>query len=440
MKTLFNLLKALLGIGILLLADTSFAQSGAIQVNDEFGQGLAGVYIQDLTNPAKNGITEYGKFRLTVNGFSDKLSLKRFGYKDKIVDLSTGSRTVALERAAYPNGYLYFNSFDDLPTGLRTNKYEIIGNFDTYTQNGLDETNPTQSRIYIDNTQDAFGGTGKSLRVKYPKGKNDAGPSGAQWRGNLQGQYNELYLSYWVKVETNFDFTLGGKLPGFSGSPSYLDNSAEFSSKQMWRDNGKLEFYLHPTSGGVDNGTSDAGKIRDWWDNGGQVSLRKGKWEYIEIYNKLNTPGSSNGIMRAWVNGVLKGEITNVTFRGPSESNVQINQLFFSTFFGGDATYAPNNDLYAWFDDFRVSKTKIGTTTRIITAIENQADVNRIEITKTGVNSYTFGQATEWILLNQLGQIMSTGNQENVNVSNLPNGQYFIKHNYGTYKLVKLED
>lgn len=45
--------------------------------------------------------------------------------------------------------------------------------------------------------------------------------------------------------------------------------------------------------------------------NGGQV----GTWHRYTIYTKFNTPGVSDGLVRIYVDGVLKGEALNVNFR-----------------------------------------------------------------------------------------------------------------------------
>jgi hypothetical protein len=43
--------------------------------------------------------------------------------------------------------------------------------------------------------------------------------------------------------------------------------------------------------------------------------MRRGEWEHIKLFIKPNTPGQSNGIVRMWVNGVLKTDRTSVAVR-----------------------------------------------------------------------------------------------------------------------------
>ena len=45
------------------------------------------------------------------------------------------------------------------------------------------------------------------------------------------------------------------------------------------------------------------------------VLMRRGVWEHVKIFVKPNTQGQSNGVVRLWVNGVLKADHTDVPVR-----------------------------------------------------------------------------------------------------------------------------
>lgn len=416
-----------------------FSQKGMLYTQDEDGNPLPGVYVIDLDNAGLTGVTEYGKFAIKGTDFSTNILLKRFGYLDKVVQIDlTEPNFIRLEKEVFPDGLIYYNSMDQLNKGLRTNEFEVYGNFDTKTENGVTEftSGENQSRFYIDNTEDAFN-NGSSLRVLYPKNKVDSKESGIQWRGDLHGEFTELYVSYWVKFSDDFTFTLGGKLPGLAGSEDVETNDNEFSGKLMWRENGKMEFYLHPTSSGVDgSSSSDAGKIRGWWNRDGQALLRKGQWEHVEIYYKLNTPGSSNGIMKGWLNGELKGQKNNVEFRGAGESNIKINHLFFSTFFGGNQSYAPTSPQYAWFDDFRVSSSRMNVTTPLVTNINAKLETEN-SIIKTSDFTYDLSGEKEWTLFNQIGLKVKEDRSKTIDVSELSSGLYILKTATGSHKILR---
>ena len=70
-----------------------------------------------------------------------------------------------------------------------------------------------KNRTFVDTDND---NNGNFLQVKYTA--NKAGPgAGAQFPFLIEGNHEELYLSYKVKFAPGFDFVLGGKLPGLCG-------------------------------------------------------------------------------------------------------------------------------------------------------------------------------------------------------------------------------
>lgn len=68
---------------------------------------------------------------------------------------------------------------------------------------------------------------------------------------------------------------------------------------------------------------------------------------------KLNTPGSSNGEAKFWMDGDLKYEIIGLNFR--DVSNLYIDHFYFSSFFGGSTDeWAAAADCYTYYTNFRV--------------------------------------------------------------------------------------
>ncbi len=231
-------------------------------------------------------------------------------------------------------------------------------------------------RVTIDNTANAL--RGKSLRVMYPKGTNSSSHSGTQFdmvipsariynprAGTTAGTaYEELYLSYWVKFEPGADLAQGGKLPGLYGLEAYNAPSRtnEVKARIMWRQAGRLEFYLHSES---------ETRERLLWDNipgKGHAAIAPGSWHNIEMRVKLNTVQNGvaqpNGIMQGWIDGELRADYRDVRFR--NSANVNLNAVFFSTFYGGSGgsgepqnLWWPNRDVHAWFDEVTVDKAKI---------------------------------------------------------------------------------
>ncbi len=252
---------------------------------------------------------------------------------------------------------VYQNDFDHLPTG-QYNEEEMKEALGAHFCKGADE-----GRVSI--TQ--FPGRGNVLKVKYPKGKvktNDSGMHTKVYWDNYES-FDELYFSYRVYIPEDFEFRAGAKLPGLA----YQTRDRNMSLRLMWRKDGLLEFYNHfdtrPTWGGWT--ASVNWSLLDPYDEPGgpqpdQVKLKKGAWNHIEVYHKLNTPGKRDGIMRGWLNGQLAIDITNnQDYRQNDQGDIGMNNIYLSTFFGGSSNdYKPTKDLYAYFDDFIVSKTRIG--------------------------------------------------------------------------------
>lgn len=208
-----------------------------------------------------------------------------------------------------------------------------------------------------------------AARVKYPQGLESTSGSGSQYMCILPNMSpisipaaEEMYIRYYVRFDPNFDFVLGGKLPGLCGAgcntgggiPTGRDG---WSARIMWRENGKIVQYMYYM-----DQASYYGDDFPWNEGvGGQRYLIPGQWHCLETYIKMNTPGVKNGIVRSWFDGQLSLNRTNVRFRDTGADNIKIDKLYFSTFFGGSGSqWAPKKDEYANFDNFVLSKSYIG--------------------------------------------------------------------------------
>lgn len=192
----------------------------------------------------------------------------------------------------------------------------------------------------------------KYLSVLIDKGR--FGPVvGAQWSTPLTPS-DSFYFSYRLKFANGFDFRKGGKLPGLAGgnanSGGDVPNGTDgWSARMMFWENGILSFYLYyPDQPGK------FGEPLLWKYPGGEPAKAvAGKWYTIKQYIRMNDPGKKNGIVRGWLNGELVCNVDTIRFRDSKALNV--DQVFFSVFMGGDdATWAPEKDQYVWFDDFEV--------------------------------------------------------------------------------------
>jgi len=196
------------------------------------------------------------------------------------------------------------------------------------------------------------------LRVFYPAGsaspsvsrRNDIAVGGAQFYADLDLEpRNALRLSYYVRFPEGFDFVKGGKLPGlYGGDPksggNIPDGTDGFSTRLMWRRNGDGEVYAYlPTSD--DYGTSIG---RGAW------RFQRGRWTQVEQAVTLNHPDRADGRIQVWVDGALVIDEAGLTFR--TVDDLQVDGLFFSTFFGGgDESWATPRDVSIDFADFVIT-------------------------------------------------------------------------------------
>lgn len=269
---------------------------------------------------------------------------------------------------AWGQGVVYENSFDDDAVGLYTPQTLAADWNDPPYENGL-----AQGRGRIVAGAEAYD-AGRSLRLLYPEGSvgpSDSTGGGAQWNFNLDQSYDELYLSYRVKFGESFDFVRGGKLPGLAGGTANSggnppDGTDGWSARMMWRTNGSggspatgdtanlVQYVYHPDQPGTfgEDFRYDDGPDSQW------QAFEDDRWYQLQHRVVMNTPGQNDGLIQGWVDGELVMEAQGLRFRDTAD--FPIDQVFFSTFFGGgDPSWAPTKDEFVYFDDFVVSTESI---------------------------------------------------------------------------------
>ncbi len=185
----------------------------------------------------------------------------------------------------------------------------------------------------------------KCLRVTYPQG-GEIG-DGYQFMANIPPA-ESYFLTYDFRFGDGFEFVLGGKLPGLCGSEcnsggNKPDGDDGWSTRYMWRENGRGEVYAY--------NAAQAGTYPDhnYFPN---FTFTPGVTYNIIQEVVLNTPGTSNGVVRTWVDGVLMQNLSSFRFR--NRADMQVDSFFFSTFFGGSGPlWAPRKDEEILFCDVR---------------------------------------------------------------------------------------
>lgn len=201
----------------------------------------------------------------------------------------------------------------------------------------------------------------------------------------------QVRFSFKIMFDENFPWgsdrkKVGGKIIGFfigqgkASGGNYTKTASTF--RLTWSFNGGVGPYLYPQvknphvkggSGGKDISWADLDQSKEVqavsyvaagihmfypkkkenienWD----LKFKKGVWNDVEMYIKLNTPGKQDGILSLTINGVNK-RLDSVRYRN---DNAKIERVEISTFFGGGTKdYAPPADTRAWYADFAFSKT-----------------------------------------------------------------------------------
>jgi hypothetical protein len=195
------------------------------------------------------------------------------------------------------------------------------------------------------------------LRVTYPAGQFGPSDAGVQFVVPLAQGHDEVFLSYRVRFGEGFQFVKGGKLPGMVGGTrptGCLKDLSEveggFSARMMWRRNGAVVQLMYTSAL-----ANLCGDDFPYTVGGRAGSFVPGEWQQVRHRLRMNTPGQSDGVVQAWLDGSLALDRHDVAFRG-SAYNFLVDAIYFSTFFGGsDATWAPTSDQTVDYDDFVIS-------------------------------------------------------------------------------------
>jgi hypothetical protein len=211
-------------------------------------------------------------------------------------------------------------------------------------------------------------GSGNVVRTKLTKNKYIA--SSGEGRGNvlmikLPGSYDSACMSYDIRFSAGFDFSAGGKLPGFVGvAPGVAPSTPEgggssahgWSGRLMWlgsktwrmvRDAGRtnmvVTYLYHP---------GQRGKYGDNVSWGS--SFGRGGWHSVRQCNVMNTVGKADGVLQTWFDGKLVMEQKDVVYR--TDPKVHITHFDWSIFRGGNTSdWASPTTGYVDMDNVQVT-------------------------------------------------------------------------------------
>ncbi len=192
------------------------------------------------------------------------------------------------------------------------------------------------------------------LRVRYPKASYGSNAGGAGWRFAFGG-HEAAELLYTVRFDEDFDFVKGGKLPGLCGGPETISggdmvNGLEgFSARVMWRKDGRGQAYVYHMH--------QPGKFGDEFDFPEDFRFVPGVATVIRLQVEMNKAGKRDGQLRIWADDRLVVERTDLQWR--KGSTYGVDSILFNTFHGGgDASWAPDRDVWAEFGGIQVQLMK----------------------------------------------------------------------------------
>ncbi|PAY18914.1 hypothetical protein CKO51_13870 [Rhodopirellula sp. SM50] len=212
---------------------------------------------------------------------------------------------------------------------------------------------------------------GRALRSRIAKGALTALNTTYQFGQETGAEPDEIYFRYYLRLGDDWNQTLqGGKMPGISGTYGRggwggrkSDGINGWSARGLFRmtvprgnplgGTTPVGFYCYHADMEGSYGTN-------WiWNKDYRGYLERNRWYAIEQYCRLNTPGEKDGVLKAWVDGRLAFEKTDIRFRLTDE--LSIEQVWMNIYHGGKL--ASPHDQHVFIDNVVIAKDYIGPMT-----------------------------------------------------------------------------
>lgn len=275
----------------------------------------------------------------------------------------------AAQSALYPNQPSGFtriaeHDFSGIPGSAGTTG-NIDGNFQTLRS--------PSSRIVVETDATAPQSPSGVLQIDFAQGTQPgfSAPNGYRlftgWDlpDNLSNtEYSDIYESTRFKIQgvngSNFETnTVGVKMLGYwgvadnNGDPASSPGPVQLYSLFMNGHEGgpgtslETRFAINMYTQGVNSEVYPQNRNLD-------KRAQVGVWHQFEIYMRLNTVGQANGVWRWWLDGVLMGEYTNMTFITAGRPSGFFGRTFDAVWGGSGGTAKSRTD-YLWLDHMYIS-------------------------------------------------------------------------------------
>jgi hypothetical protein len=206
-----------------------------------------------------------------------------------------------------------------------------------------------------------------ALRVAIPAGQNLGLDMAYRFKDKVGREPEEIYFRYYLRLASDWRPTVeGGKLPGISGTSKAgwggrkSDGVSGWSMRGLF---GKAPLPGNPLHDSTTIGTyAYHADMKDFWGDpwlwsrDGLGLLERDRWYCLEQYFKLNEPGRKDGVLRAWIDGRLAFEKTDVHVR--DLPTMKIEEIWMNVYHGGSAP-APH-DMHLFIDNVVIARSYIG--------------------------------------------------------------------------------
>jgi Polysaccharide lyase 14 len=125
------------------------------------------------------------------------------------------------------------------------------------------------------------------------------------WQPHVIQGKTSACLSYHVLLPADFDFARGGALPGIAGAEG-SETGDGFVAQLAWR---------AAQGGGVTVRVTENGVTQAFPAERQTIELARGHWVKLEQEVVVNTPKMQDGILRVWVDGVLRVDRRDISYR-----------------------------------------------------------------------------------------------------------------------------
>jgi hypothetical protein len=200
----------------------------------------------------------------------------------------------------------------DLQSGLAGNDAGVLENL----QIGPAKDAPAPNVLSVRLPQ----GSGSPLSETQPKGGISF-----PWQPRAARGKTAACLSYAVRLPEGFEFHRGGVLPGIRGTDLSDQSRDGFVARLAWRPD---------RAGGATLRVVTGARTERFFAEREAFAFPRGRWVNLELEAVLNTPKEANGILRAWVDGRLAIDRTDMVYR--SRPDVAVSGVSADVFYGAE--------------------------------------------------------------------------------------------------------